>query len=97
MRHMTGEVRLIRYAGSVAGADALVEMLERRGVEVDWRLPIEYRARDGDADDVVIQMLAAGGYDEIKGAAMQLLERFHHAEVEIEHDGLGPDDGGFLG
>lgn len=72
-------------------------MLEQRGVEVDWRLPIEYRGLGGDPDDVVIEMLAAGGYDEIKAAARQLLERFHHAEIEVDGDGLWPDDGGFLG
>jgi len=40
--------------------------------------------------------VASGAYDVIKSAVAQFMARFPHAEIVIEDDPAGPDDGGFL-
>lgn len=92
---MTEVTRTIRYSGSAARASALVQMLEERGVAVEWTSPREQRDVGGDFLAVGLGLVASGAYDAIKAATMQFLGRFPRAEVVIEDD-TGPDDGGFV-
>lgn len=93
----TQMVKTIRYTGSAARASALVQMLEQHGVAVECELPREQRDAGGDFLAVGLGILASGAYDAIKVAVEQFLDRFPRAEVTIENEDAGPDDGGFLG
>jgi len=94
---MTDDVtRTIRYTGSAARAGALVQMLERQGVHVEWEPPREERGVGGDFMAVGLGIAASGSYDLLKAAVEQFRARFPRAEVVIEDNDSEPDDGGFL-
>ena len=85
---MTQTTRRVTYRGNPAFASILVQMLEEEGVTVEWERPGEQRGGIGErGQDVVVIMLAAGGYDAIKAAVDKFRNYMHdRAEATIEDD-----------
>jgi hypothetical protein len=90
--------RTIRYRGVAARADALVQMLEEQGVQVEWTPPREQRGLGADVGAVVLSLVASGAYDGIKAAVAKFRAWMPHAEVTLEGEEdddqeHGPDAG----
>lgn len=66
----------------------LVQMLEEEGVTVEWERPREQRGGIGDmGQEVIVQMVAAGGLVAIKAAVDKFRDLMRdRAEVTIEDD-----------
>ena len=83
----TGDVdatRTITYVGGAAQASALVQMLEERGVHVEWRRPEEQRGFSADVEAVALSLMASGAYDGIKAAVTQFRAWAPHTKVIVE-------------
>ena len=76
--------RTITYVGGAAQASALVQMLEERGVHVEWRRPEEQRGFGADVEAVALSLMASGGYDGIKAAVAQFRARAPRTKVTVE-------------
>ena len=50
--------RTITYVGGAAQASALVQMLEERGVRVEWRRPEEQRGFGADVEAMALSLMA---------------------------------------
>jgi len=57
MAHTT---RRVTYRGNPAFASMLVQMLEQEGATVEWERPVEQRGMAEMAQEVIVNMVAAG-------------------------------------
>jgi hypothetical protein len=85
--------RKITYHGDTARVGALVQMLERQGVRVDWSPPEERRGLGADANEVIVNLVSTGSVVAIAAAVKQFRTRFPRHKIEVEGE---PDYGGFL-
>lgn len=84
---MASEAHTIKYQGSVSDAGLLVQMLEVRGVSVDWEgRPEKGRAYEVVSEDVV-NLASTGADKDIKAAARVFRARVPRARVEIDDPG----------
>jgi len=65
MAHTT---RRVTYRGNPAFASMLVQMLEQEGATVEWERPVEQRGMAEMAQEVIVNMVAAGNLVAIKVA-----------------------------
>jgi hypothetical protein len=66
----------ITYRGHPALAGALAQMLQERGVEVEWERPVEQRGFASAVEGVVVAIVSYGGIEAIKAAIAEFRRRF---------------------
>ena len=86
MAHTT---RRVTYRGNPAFASMLVQMLEQEGATVEWERPLEQRGMAEMAQEVIVNMIAAGNLVAIKVAVDKFRKHMHgkaEVTVEVEED-----------
>ena len=83
MEHTT---RRVTYRGNPAFASMLVQMLEQEGATVEWERPLEQRGMAEMAQEVVVNMVAAGNLVAIKVAVDKFRKHMRDMSVTIEDD-----------
>ena len=68
MAHTT---RRVTYRGNPAFASMLVQMLEQEGATVEWERPLEQRGMAEMAQEVIVNMVAAGNLVAIKAVGLR--------------------------
>jgi len=84
MAHTT---RRVTYRGNPAFASMLVQMLEQEGATVEWERPLEQRGMAEMAQEVIVNMVAAGNLVAIKVAVDKFRKHMRdRATATIEDD-----------
>jgi hypothetical protein len=88
---MDDATKRITYYGDAARVGALVQMLERQGVQVDWSPPHEERGLASDINEVIVNLVSTGSALAIAAGVKQFRQRFPRHKIEVE--GEKEDDG----
>jgi hypothetical protein len=95
MSVMTHTTRRVTYRGNRAFASMLVQMLEQEGVSVQWERPDEQRGGGEVAQEIIVQMVAAGDLVAIKVAVDKFRKHMRdRAQATIEGDEQAGNLGG---
>jgi len=71
----------------------LVQMLEHEGVTVKWERPLEQRGVGEMAQEVIVQMVATGGFTAIAAAVAKFRKHvLGRAEATVENDERDNDE-----
>jgi hypothetical protein len=84
--------RKITYQGSAARASALVQMLEREGVRVEWMPLREERSFGADANAVLVNLISTGTIVAIAAGVRRFRKWAPRCKVEVEGERPGGDE-----
>ena len=90
MAHTT---RRVTYRGNPAFASMLVQMLEQEGATVEWERPLEQRGVAEMAQEVIVNMVAAGNLVAIKVAVDKFRKHMRDRATATIEDDEEPGDG----
>ena len=84
---MAPTTRRVTYIGNPAFAPMLVQMLEQEGATVEWERPLEQRGMAEMAQEVIVNMVAAGNLVAIKVAVDKFRKHMRDRATATIEDG----------